>query len=105
MRYIVVATKYLTKWAEAKAVKKNDAKTTAMFLYKNIITRFGCPKMLVSVRGSYFVNKMIAGLTTYLKINHRFLAPYHLQTNSQMEWTNQILYRILRKTMDDSKRY
>lgn len=47
MSYIVIATEYLTKWAEAKAIEKDDAKTSAIFLYDNIITRFGCPKVLV----------------------------------------------------------
>ena len=38
MRYLIVATEYLTKWAEAKAVKREDAKTTAIFLFENIVT-------------------------------------------------------------------
>lgn len=37
MAYIVVATEYLTKWAEAKAVKTNPSANAATFMYKNII--------------------------------------------------------------------
>ena len=44
MAYIVVATGYLTKAAEAKAVKTNTAAHVATFMYENIISRFGCPK-------------------------------------------------------------
>ena len=58
-------------------VKKDDAKTIAMFLYENIITRFGCPKVLVNVLGFYCVNGMILKLFVHFKIDHRFLAPYH----------------------------
>ena len=47
-RYILVATNYATKWAEAMACKNNDAKMVACFLYENIISRFGCPKELIS---------------------------------------------------------
>ena len=36
--YIIVAMDYLTKWVEAKATVKNDARTTARFLYKYIFT-------------------------------------------------------------------
>jgi hypothetical protein len=37
-RYILVATEYVTKWAEAIATKNDDADTVARFLYENIIT-------------------------------------------------------------------
>ena len=32
--YIIVAMDYLTKWVEAKAIVKNDARTIAKFSYK-----------------------------------------------------------------------
>jgi hypothetical protein len=38
MQYIIVATEYLTKWAEAKAVKFANAKQMTIFLYENIIS-------------------------------------------------------------------
>jgi hypothetical protein len=63
-QYILVATEYVTKWAEALATKTDDAKTVAEFLYENIITRFGCPKELVSDRGTHFINKTIELLST-----------------------------------------
>ena len=52
MAYIVVAIEYLTKWAEVKPVKTNTAEHATTFMYENIISRFGCPKILVSDRGT-----------------------------------------------------
>ena len=46
--YIIVATDYLTKWVEAKATVKNDARATAKFLYENVFTRYGLPIEIVS---------------------------------------------------------
>lgn len=54
-RYILVATVYVTKWAEAEAVRSDDAATVARFLCEHIITRFACPKESVSDRGSHFI--------------------------------------------------
>ena len=104
MAYIVVATEYLTKWAEAKAVKMNTAANAATFMYENIISRFGCPKILVNDRGIHFLNEMIQEMTNRFKIDHRKTTPYHPQTNGQTEHVNRTLMSILRKTIHDSKR-
>ena len=103
-QYIIVATEYLTKWAEAKALKQADATQTAIFLYENIIARFGCPKILISDRGTHFLNDTVKEMTELFRINHRKTTPYHPQTNGMAERVNQTLVRILRKTVVDSKR-
>lgn len=104
MAYIVVATEYLTKWTEAKAVRTNDAKNAAIFLFENVITRFGVPKILVSDRGTHFLNKVIESMTERFQIDHRKTTPYHPQTNGQTERVNQTFGTILKKTVRDSKR-
>ena len=104
MVYIVVATEYLTKWVEAKAVKTDTAVHAVTFMYENIISRFGCPKILVSDRGPHFLNELFEQMTTKFRINHRKITPYHLQTNGQTERVNGILVSILRKIVLDSKR-
>ena len=98
-RYILVATEYVTKWAEASAVRSDNASTVAKFLYENIITRFGCPKELVSDRGTHFINSTIQALTDKYEIKHRKTTPYHPRANGQTEKTNGILCKILTKTI------
>ena len=58
-QYIIAATTYVTKWVEVKATQKNDAHTTAKFLYEYVFTRYGLPIEIVSDRGSYFINETI----------------------------------------------
>jgi hypothetical protein len=63
-RYIITATDYLTRWDEAEAVQDCSTDTTARFIFENVITRFGCPRILTSDQGSHFISNTITKLTT-----------------------------------------
>ncbi|MCO5606319.1 hypothetical protein L7F22_060506 [Adiantum nelumboides] len=102
-QYIIVATDYLTKWVEAKATTKNDAKTTAQFLYENIFTRYGLPIEMVSDRGTHFINEVIEYLLDEFMVIHQKSAPYHPQANGQAESTNKILVTVLTKVVNESR--
>ena len=54
--YILVAVDYISKWVEAVASPTNDSKIVLKFLKKNIFTRFGTPRALLSDNGTYFFN-------------------------------------------------
>ena len=103
MAYIVLATEDLTKWAEAKAVKIDTAANAATFLFENIISWFGCPKVLVSDRGLHLLNSLIKEITDIFQIDHRKPTPYHPQTNGQTEQVIKTLVSIIHKTIQDSK--
>jgi hypothetical protein len=62
-RYIITATEYLTRWAEPRAVKDCSETTTMRFIFDDIITRFGCSKILMSDQGTHFINKTVEALT------------------------------------------
>ena len=57
--YILVAVDYASKWVEAVAAPKNDAKTVVKFLKKNIFAWFGVPRVLISDGGSHFCNSQL----------------------------------------------
>ena len=88
----------------AKAVRDNNEKNDAIFLFELVITRFGCPKVLVSDRRKHFLGKVVAEVTSRFRIEYRKTTPYHPQTNGNTERVNQTLVTILRKTILDSKR-
>ena len=58
-KYILVITDYLTKWLKARALREATVEKTAEFLYKEIICRYRCPKVIQSDRGTHFNNKLI----------------------------------------------
>ena len=96
-KYIIVATDYVTKWAEAKALPDNTAKSTAWFLFDQVIARFGCPLEIVSDQGTHFINEVIEYLTQKLMIKHRKSTPYYPRSNGLAESTNKTLKGILTK--------
>jgi len=81
------------------ATRNDDANTIAKFLYENIITRFGCPKELVSDRGTHFLNDTIEQIREKYFIKHQKTSPYHPRANGQTEKTNGILCKIITKTV------
>ena len=76
-RYVIVATDYFTKWAEARATRKANARSTTKFLYEQVISRYGCPLKLISDCATHFFNEVIAQLTTEFVIIHRKSSAYY----------------------------
>src|SRR5215213_5578364 len=96
-RYILVVTDYLTKWPEAKAMKEATAENVVKFIYEGIICRHGCPKIILSDRGTHFRNKLVEKLCEKFKIKHKLSSPYHPQTNGLVERFNRTLCETLAK--------
>jgi transposase InsO family protein len=96
-RYIITTTEYLTIWAESRAVKDYSASTTTCFIFDDIITRFGFPKVLMSDQGTHFINKIIEALTKEFAVHNQKSTPYHPQENKMVEAFNKILEKTLTK--------
>jgi transposase InsO family protein len=83
--YILVAIDYVSKWVEAIASPKADAKTVIKFLKKNIYSRFGVPRVLISDGGSHFCNTPLEKVLQHYGVKHKVTTPYHPQVNGQTE--------------------
>jgi hypothetical protein len=96
-RYIVVTTDYFTKWPEAEAISEATGKRVAEFIYQTIICRHGCPKQLLSDRGTHFRNEVVDALLRKFEIQHLLSTPYHPQTNGLVERFNRTLCESIAK--------
>jgi len=95
--YSITAIEYLTRWVEAQPVKDCTAAIAMKFLFENVLTRFGCPKILMSDHEMHFLNETINALTEEFQIYHQQSTPYHSQANGTVEAFNNILDTTLTK--------
>ena len=103
-KYILVAVDYMPKQVEAMAYPTNDACVVTKFLKKNIFSRFGTPRAIISDGGTHFYNHQFEALLTKYDVTHKVTTPYHPQTSGQVEVSNKELKRILEKTINSSRK-
>ena len=61
--YVIIVIDYLTRWVEATPIVDCKTAIAARFLFDKTITRFGCPRILMSNHGSHFINRTVNALT------------------------------------------
>ena len=71
----------MSKWVEAMPFRVADHKAVLKFLKKNIFSRFGVPKAIISDGGSHFCNKPFENLLSKYGVKHKVATPYHPQTS------------------------
>ncbi|OMP12360.1 Integrase, catalytic core [Corchorus capsularis] len=98
--YIILAVDYVSKWVEAIATEKDDARTVIKFLKNNILHRFGIPRYLISDGGTHFCNKIVQVLVEKYGVRHKVSTSYHPQTSGQAEVSNRQVKLILEKTVN-----
>ncbi|XP_070011019.1 uncharacterized protein [Nicotiana sylvestris] len=102
-KYIIVAVDYVSKWVEAAALPTNDAKVVVGFLKKNIFTRFGTPRAIISDGGTHFCNRAFEKLLAKYDVRHKVATPYHPQTSGQVEVSNREIKSVLTKTVNATR--
>ena len=73
------------------------------FIWKNIITRFGVPHVLISDNGFQFDSKTFRSYCCELGIMNRYSTPAYLQGNGQAEAVNKVIVNGLKKKVNDAK--
>nr|XP_025652340.1 uncharacterized protein K02A2.6-like [Arachis hypogaea] len=103
LRYLIVAIDYYTKWIEAEPLSSITATQCRKFLWRQIITRFGIPEIVISDNGTQFTDKKFREFLEGLHVSHRFSSVEHPQTNGQVESANKIIVKGLKKRLDEAK--
>ncbi|XP_059288148.1 uncharacterized protein LOC132041451 [Lycium ferocissimum] len=76
--YILAATDYFSKWAEAVALKEVKKENVANFIRVNIIYRFGIPSYIITDNGKPFSNKLMTKICELFGFKQRNSSMYYM---------------------------
>ena len=77
LKFLVVGIDYFTKWVEAEALTTIMEKNIRSFVWRNIICRFGIPRILVSDNRKQFDNNAFNNFYSELGIKNHYSSPTH----------------------------
>ena len=102
-KYLLVYTDYFTKWVEVEPLANIRDVDVKRFIWKNIVTRFEVPYVLISDNGLQFDGKAFRKYCSDLGIKNRYSTPAYPQGNEQAETVNKVIVNGLKKRLDDAK--
>ena len=88
MKFLVVGIDYFTKWVKAEPLASITQLNVKNFIWKNIVCRFGVPRVLVSDNGRKFDNAFFKDFCEHFEIQNHYSSLAHPQANGQAEVTN-----------------
>ena len=100
LRKKIVVCDYVTRYPEAIALKSIEAECITEELVK-LFASIGVPREILTDQGSNFTSQLLAELYRLLRIKPIQTSPYHPQTDGLVEWFNQTLKAMLRRTADE----
>ena len=103
MKFLIVGIDYFTKWVEAKALATITEKNVRNFVWKNIICRYGIPRVLVSDNRKQFDNDAFKDFCSQLRTKNHHSSPAHPQVNGQVEVTNRSLLKVIKTRLKGAK--
>ena len=88
---------------EAKALATITEKNIRSFVWRNIIYKYGIPRVLVSENGKQFDNSAFRDFCSEQGIENHYSSPAHSQANGQFEVTNRFLLKIIKTRLEGAK--
>ncbi len=88
---------------ETRALRTNTLVVTSINLYACILTKFGCPLIIVTNQGVHFINDAIKYLIDHSLMKHVSSTTYSPYGNGQAKSTNKVLRTLSTKLVNESK--
>ena len=95
--YILTVIDHFTKWVELMPMRNQEATTVAKLLFQKVICVHGCPKQILSDRGTNFESQLFKELCRLLAIDKIRTTAYQPSTNGSIERFHATMHRIIAK--------
>jgi transposase InsO family protein len=103
-RWILTATDYFTKWIEVVPSRQATDSVIIKFLENNILSRFGCPRKIITDNAAAFRSKKLIDFCNQYHIGLGHSTAYYPQGNGLAESSNKTLVNIIKKTLQENKK-
>ena len=103
LKFLVVGIDYFTKWVEAEPLATIMEKSICSFVWRNIICRYGIPRVLIFDNGKQFNISAFRDFCSELGIKNHYSSPAHPQANKQVKVTNRTLLKIIKTQLEGAK--
>ena len=102
-KQLLVCTDYFIKWVETEHLANIRDVDVKRFIWKNIVTRFRVPYVLISDNDLQFDSKAFRKYCSELCVKNRYSTLVYPQGNGQAEAVNKVIVNELKKRLDDAK--
>ncbi|VFQ98648.1 unnamed protein product [Cuscuta campestris] len=100
-KFVMVAIDYFTKWIKAEAMATINVRQCEKFIWKNIVTQFGAPKMIVTDNDPQFRNTRFTAYLASFGIKHNKASVAYPQGNGQVENANRTIVDGIKKRLGE----
>jgi transposase InsO family protein len=101
--YVGVFVDRFTRWIELTPMPDARAYTAARAFVDVIVCRHGCPRALLTDRGSNFISQLFQEVCRLLGVNKIFTTAYHAQTDGPPERLNRFIVNALYSLVADDQ--
>ncbi|PKU59564.1 hypothetical protein MA16_Dca028568 [Dendrobium catenatum] len=103
-RFILAATDYFSKWAEAIPLREVKLDNVMKFFRDNIVYHFGVPRQIISDNGTAFKSIKIYRFIEHHMLDWSYSSIYNPRANGLAEAFNKTLVKLLKKILSKNKR-
>ena len=95
-KHVLLVVDSYSKWCECIPLRTQEATEVASVLFREIISRYGAPRVLISDRGKNFMSNLVKALSELFEIKRTLTSAYHPMTNGLVESKNSFILQALR---------